>query len=142
MSYSYGKRSTANLATCSPGIQRVMYAVILEVDCSIIYGHRGKAAQNEAFKLGFSTKQWPNSNHNKAPSKAVDVLPHPSGWPQDSDSKLVKMHKIAHFYYQAGVIMTKAKELGVNLRWGGDWDMDKDFLDQTFDDLAHFEEIE
>jgi len=141
MSYSFGTRSTTNLATCTPGIQRVMYAVILEIDFSVVFGHRGKIPQDKAFADGFSTKQWPDSKHNKVPSEGIDVLPYPSGWPQDSDNELVKMHKIAHFYYLAGVIMTKANELGVNLRWGGDWDMDKDFLDQKFDDLAHFEEI-
>jgi len=138
---SFSTRSAANLATCTTGIQRVMNAVIKEIDFSVIYGHRVKALQNKAFADGFSTKQWPDSTHNEVPSRGVDVLPYPSGWPQDSDSDLVKMHKIAHFYYLAGVIDTKAKELGVNLRWGGDWDMDKDFLDQTFDDLAHFEEV-
>lgn len=138
---SYSTRSAANLATCTPGIQRVMYAVILEVNNSVIYGHRTETLQNKAFEDGFSTKKWPNSTHNSIPSKGVDILPYPSGWPQKTDSDMVTMHKIAHFYYLAGVVMTKAKELGVKLRWGGDWDMDKDFLDQSFDDLAHFEEV-
>jgi len=136
----FGLRSTTNLETCTPGIQRVMYAAIIDTNFSVIFGHRTKEEQNKAYPK-FSTKQWPDSKHNKIPSEGIDVLPYPSGWPQDSDSTLVKQHKIAHFYYLAGVIMTKAIELGVNLRWGGDWDMDKDFLDQTFDDLAHFEEI-
>jgi len=138
---SFSRRSATNLGTCTPGIQRVMYAVILEVDFSVVYGHRGEEEQNKAFNGGFSTKKWPNSTHNKIPSRGIDILPYPSGWPQDSDTKLIKMHKIAHFYYLAGVVMTKAKELDINLRWGGDWDMEKDVLDPTFDDLAHFEEL-
>jgi peptidoglycan L-alanyl-D-glutamate endopeptidase CwlK len=32
-----------------------------------------------------------------------------------------------------------ASEEGVNVRWGGDWDGDRDIDDQTFDDLPHFE---
>jgi hypothetical protein len=29
--------------------------------------------------------------------------------------------------------------MGIGLRWGGDWDSDKDFSDQNFDDLVHWE---
>jgi hypothetical protein len=30
----------------------------------------------------------------------------------------------------------------VKLRWGGDWDSDKDTKDQNFNDLPHFELID
>ena len=29
--------------------------------------------------------------------------------------------------------------MNIKLRWGGDWNDNKDFSDQTFDDLVHFE---
>ena len=118
-----------------------MYEAIQFVDFSIVYGFRNEEEQNRAYVEGHSTKPWPKSKHNGVPSLAIDILPYPSGWPQDDDSSKDKMHKTAHFYYLAGVVMKIANDIGVNLRWGGDWDMDKDFLDQNFDDLAHFELI-
>lgn len=39
----------------------------------------------------------------------------------------------------AGVILTVAQKLKIKLRWGGDWDGDGDRLNNSFDDLAHFE---
>jgi peptidoglycan LD-endopeptidase CwlK len=32
-----------------------------------------------------------------------------------------------------------AKELGIKVRWGNDWDMDGDLNDQKFIDSPHFE---
>ena len=32
-----------------------------------------------------------------------------------------------------------AYKMGVEIRWGGDWDGDFDLKDQTFMDLVHFE---
>ena len=31
------------------------------------------------------------------------------------------------------------KAMGVNIRWGGDWDSDGDINDNKFDDLVHVE---
>jgi peptidoglycan L-alanyl-D-glutamate endopeptidase CwlK len=42
----------------------------------------------------------------------------------------------------AGVILTCAKQLGVKLRWGGDWDGDGNRLNNKFNDLAHFELVD
>ena len=36
-------------------------------------------------------------------------------------------------------MQTAAKELNITIRWGGDWDMDGDTTDQTFNDLCHWE---
>jgi peptidoglycan L-alanyl-D-glutamate endopeptidase CwlK len=38
-------------------------------------------------------------------------------------------------------ILYKKGMIEHHIRWGGDWDGDQDFRDQTFDDLAHFELI-
>jgi len=32
--------------------------------------------------------------------------------------------------------------MGVDLRWGGDWDGDTEVRDNGFDDLVHFEIVE
>ena len=39
----------------------------------------------------------------------------------------------------AGYVQGVAEQLGIKIRWGGDWDSDFDFKDQTFNDLVHFE---
>ena len=118
-----------------------MYRAIQLVDFSVVYGFRGEEDQNRAWKAGHSTKPWPKSKHNQQPSIAIDILPYPSGWPQDNDPDNVKKHKIGHFYYMAGVVMQCAKDEGIELRWGGDWDMDKDFMDQSFAGPQTLQEI-
>ncbi len=136
---SFGQTSSDRLDTCTENIQKVFYRAVKIYDMSVVWGSRGKETQNKAYSSGHSKLKWPDSKHNKLPSEAIDVIPYPSGWP-DKDSK--DYHKqVAAFYYMAGVVLAVADMMGVKLRWGGDWDMDDDFADQTFDDLAHFEEI-
>jgi len=128
----FGKTSTARLATCHPDLQRLFNEVIKNYDCSILQGVRSKEEQDEYF---FGTPQrskvqWPNSKHNKTPSMAVDVAPYPIDW--DNTNR---------FYHFAGYVLATADQMGIKIRFGGDWDSDKDFSDQTFNDLPHFELI-
>jgi len=102
--------------------------VIKHFDCSVIQGHRGKEDQNKAFKEGKSKLKYPNGNHNKSPSKAVDVAPYPINW---NDRE--------RFTYFAGYVVGIASQMGLKIRWGGDWDMDTEVKDNNFDDLPHFE---
>lgn len=69
-----------------------------------------------------------DSKHLALPSRAVDVAPYPINW---GDKK--------RFYHFAGYVQGLAAQLGISLRWGGDWDGDNDLNDQTFFDLVHFE---
>ena len=41
-----------------------------------------------------------------------------------------------------GMIKGIAKEKGIKIRWGGDWDSDGEVLDQTFMDLVHIEVLD
>lgn len=97
-------------------------------DCSIIKGHRGKAEQEIAFLGGKSKLNFPQSKHNKLPSLAVDVQPYPY---YEGDLK--------RWFKFAGVVMAVAELEGVKLRWGGDFNMNGDYSDQTFIDLFHWE---
>ena len=36
-------------------------------------------------------------------------------------------------------LLRVAAGLDIEIRWGGDWDGDNEFTDQSFDDLVHFE---
>ncbi len=125
---SFGKRSKRNLDTLKPDLQAVLNEAIRYMDFSVIEGFRGEADQNKYFNEGKSKLRFPQSNHNKLPSKAVDLAPYPSLW-----------SNIGKFYELADVMFKAANTLGVKLRWGGDWSRDGDVTDQKFNDLPHFE---
>jgi hypothetical protein len=109
-----------------------MNTVLYEVaDISILQGHRGKEEQNKAFDTGRSKLRWPDGNHNKLPSTAVDFQPYPV---PERREKLW-----ASLAYIAGRAIEIGKRRGLVVRWGGDWDQDGDLTDQTFDDLYHLE---
>lgn len=132
----FGQRSTLQLDTCHPDIQRVLNRAIKIFDFSVICGHRGKEAQNIAFKSKKSKLSYPKSKHNKKPSEAVDLAPWPIDWNNVSRFKFLAGHilAIADMMYEAKLITHK-------MRWGGDWDNDKDMDDQKFNDVPHFELI-
>jgi len=138
----FGKTSSENLSTCHTDIQLLFEEVVKTYDCSVTQGHRNKEDQNKAFREKRSKLQWPDGNHNKEPSDAADVYPYPIQLPQDGDSDQVVQQKIGRFYHFAGFVKCKAEEMGIRIRWGGDWDSDGDFTDQTFDDLVHFERLD
>jgi len=117
---NFSQRSKDNLATCHLDLQRVMLEAIKVADFAVLCGHRGQAAQDEAYATGRSKLLWPNSSHNELPSLAVDLAPWPIDW---NDS--------GRFHYLAGVVMTVARQLGVVLEWGGDW--------QILVDLPHYQ---
>lgn len=125
---SYSKTSQQRLATCHPDLRDIFHAVIEHYDCTIITGHRTQEKQDEAFHEGRSKVQWPNSKHNSMPSTGIDAAPYPIDW---NDTR-----RFDHF---AGYVQATATRLGYRVRWGGDWDSDRDFKDQTFNDLVHFE---
>ncbi len=49
------------------------------------------------------------------------------------------LHSIQRWALFVGYVLGTASMMGVNLRWGGDWDGDRDLADQDFDDWPHFE---
>jgi hypothetical protein len=124
------------LATCHPELQRLFYAVNQLVECHPIVGHRNEADQNAAFRKKLSKLQWPHSLHNTTPSLAVDVCP--DAVPDDGKVDIDWNH-IPHFYYLAGVVKATAVQLGIKIRWGGDWDSDGNLKENRFQDLVHYE---
>lgn len=124
----FSNRSKKRLETCDKRLQDVFNEVIKHYDCTILEGHRDKETQNEYKRTGRSKLSYPNSKHNTYPSLAIDVAPYPIDW-QD--------HR--RFYMFVGFVLGVASQMGVKLRVGADWDGDKEFKDQTFHDLPHFE---
>lgn len=127
----FSERSKKELSTCHPKLQEVMNEVIKHFDFTVICGHRGEEAQNEAFRNGFSMKKFPNSKHNTMSSMAVDVAPYP-----------VQYQNVEEFYFLAGMIIAFGIIKEIKIIFGGDWDGDSDMHDQTFMDLCHFELVE
>ena len=124
----FGKRSTECLNTCDGDLIFLFESVVKYFDCSVLEGHRGKKLQNKYFKEGKSKLKFPDGNHNKKPSKAVDVVPYPINF---SDRERMT--------YFAGFVKGMASVLGIPIRWGGDWNNNTEVKDNNFDDLPHFE---
>lgn len=133
MKYKFGKRSLAELDTCHPDLQKIAHLAIVrtKVDFGILEGHRNKQKQDTAFHSGASKVKFPNGKHNKTPSEAFDFGIFINGKYEPNTT--------SYYYYVAGVLQSCASELGIQLRWGGDWDGDGNFKDQTFNDLGHIE---
>ena len=124
----FGKRSKERLATCDERLQKVFNEVIKYVDCSVLEGHRREERQNKLFKEGKTKVKYPKGRHNSSPSRAVDVTPYPVDWDDRERQTLF-----------AGCVLGIARSMDIKLRWGGDWDMDFQVMDNRFDDFPHFE---
>jgi peptidoglycan LD-endopeptidase CwlK len=131
---TFGKHSRARLLTCHNKLQWLMEEAIKDgPDFSILCGHRGKAEQDAACRAGLSKAPFPTSKHNSMPSKAVDIAPYPIDW-----------EDYGRFRALADHVLATAKRLGIEVRWGGDWDGDGKTrrdgdMDEKFVDLPHFE---
>jgi peptidoglycan L-alanyl-D-glutamate endopeptidase CwlK len=124
----FSKKSLSKLETCDKRLQDLFLRVVKKFDCTILEGHRSKDRQNKLFDEGKSKLKYPKGKHNSLPSKAVDVAPYPIDW---NDRE--------RFTYFAGYVIGIAYQMGLKIRWGGDWDMDTQVKDNNFDDLPHFE---
>src|SRR5262245_55221949 len=138
---SFSTASKRQLATCDPRLQEILNEVIKDFDFSVLEGFRDEEDQNADYAKGLSQKRWPDSKHNSRPSLAVDVAPYPIDW-GDSLVSIKAEAARQRFCYLAGWIMSVAEHLSVRLRWGGDWDGDRDTRDERFRDLGHFELLE
>ena len=124
----FGRESKERLNTCESNLQKVFNEVIKHVDCSVLEGHREKDRQNKLYEEGKTKVKYPSGRHNRQPSSAVDVTPYPVDWKDRERQTLF-----------AGFVIGVASQMGINLRWGGDWDQDFQVVDNRFDDFPHFE---
>ena len=161
---NYGTRSNERLNTTHPDIQRLMRRVGPHYANTILEGERSVEQQEKNVEKGVSKTM--NSKHLVGPdlrvkADAVDAAPDPLAWPQAAKLKariesvagqlsdeqeaeimaLVEQYvkEVGVFYYFGGYVLGTAQEMGIDIRWGGDWDGDRSISDQTFDDLVHFE---
>jgi len=127
----FSEASEVALASCDPRLREVLRAAIERFDFRVLEGHRSHERQNEMYRQGLSRARAGESKHNAYPSLAVDIAPYPINW---NDRE--------RFTLLAGYILGIARERGVTLRWGGDWDGDYRLDDNKFDDLPHFEIVD
>ena len=120
----FGKRSKERLRGVDTRLVNVLNELIKIMDVTIIEGLRSKQRQEILLKEGKTKTKF--SKHIKG--KAVDLAPYPIDW-EDRD----------RFHYMGGMIRGIAKQLNINVRWGGDWDSDGETKDNRFDDLVHVE---
>lgn len=156
----FSARSWSQLRTCEEVLQVFFSDVVSDYDCTVLEGKRDEEQQRRNVERRVSRTL--NSKHVYPlgdPSRAVDVAPYPLEWPRlrrmldeltDSVLEGKPRHMIrklvvdfakdlARFYYFGGYVLGRASEQDLDLRWGGDWDGDRDVHDQSFDDLVHFE---
>ena len=93
------------------------------MDFSVLCGHRNEEDQNAAYRSGVSKARWGESEHNSLPSKAVDICPWPVDW-EDRESFARLIGRIEHI----------ADQLGIEIRWGGDF--------ESLSDMPHIELID
>lgn len=124
----FSKLSTEKLESCHPALQDLFREVIKHYDCTVICGTRSAADQEEAFRSGKSKLRYPSSKHNTLPSLAVDVVPYPVDW-----------NDRARFFHFAGFVLAIAKMKGISVRWGGDFNSNMNFKDDSFIDMPHWE---
>ena len=132
MTNSFSEASRKNLDQCHWELQVLMERVVQVRDISVVCGIRGRVEQNKMFDEGSSKLRWPDGKHNVESedelADAVDIVP----WPEQYSDPMTMIHV-------AGIVMGIAAEMGINIRWGGDWNRNSDLKDQEFIDLWHFE---
>jgi peptidoglycan L-alanyl-D-glutamate endopeptidase CwlK len=111
-------RSKRELASCHEDIRRLFEAVAEDHAIEVICGHRGKLAQEEAFRLGRSKLQFPKSRHNSMPSEAADVLPR-----EIFKGSTIDWGNAGAFHDLARVVKATALKLQIPIEHGGDWRM-------------------
>lgn len=127
----FSSRSLQRLEECDERLQEICHEVIKFFDFTVLEGHRNKETQDRMVIEGKSKLYWPKSKHNSLPSKAVDIAPYPIVWSDTGRFKLL-----------AGMMFGVAEMKNIKLRWGGDWNGNWSFKDQTFHDLPHYEVID
>lgn len=139
MEFSLSNRSLNSLTGVHPDLVVVVKKAIkiTKQDFVVLEGLRTQARQDELWAQG-RTKPGPvvtwvkdvssHGVHEDGFGHAVDICPYPVDW-QD----LKKFDAISEAMFAA------AKEVGVTLRWGADWDMDGFPREKGESDSPHFE---
>jgi peptidoglycan LD-endopeptidase CwlK len=135
----FSESSLTKLNTCHPDIISVCNKLIERYDFFVAEGHRGEKEQNEAYEKGFSKLKFPFGNHNKYPSDAVDIYPYPFNFSDKSVQNINRCYYLAGHFMGIADMLYDSKIITSKFRWGGDWNSNDIFSDESFRDLGHFE---
>lgn len=135
--FRFSDTSRQRLLSCDPRLINVMTKVMgwQVLDFTVLEGHRSPERQQQLYEMRddqgrrFTNVKW--SKHNYRPSRAVDIAPYPIDW-----------NDTFRFHLLAGVVYAAAAQEGFPIRWGGDWDSDRDQSDHTLIDMPHYELLE
>ena len=140
MGFNFSNTSKERLNTCHPDLIKIMNLAIkwTDVDFGIAEGHRSVKRQFSLFQQGKSKIDGYSrlGKHNYSPSMAVDIYAffnNKAQWDAETIS------------YLAGVIRASTEHLFLigdithKTRWGGNFNMNGEILEQSFDDRPHFE---
>ena len=125
-----GKRSKKRLEGVDERLIALLERVCKYFDITVIEGKRSQERQNMLVEQGKSKTKF--GKHVQG--KAVDIAPYPIDWNARDD-----------FHYLGGFVLGIATQMGLNIRWGGDWSdsslsqNQRTTKDNSFDDLVHFE---
>ncbi|EPK3419627.1 M15 family metallopeptidase [Proteus mirabilis] len=119
--FRLSKRSEENLRGVHPDLVKVVHRAleITDIDFMVIEGKRNEARQRQLVASGKS--QTMNSRH--LTGHAVDCAP--------LVNNQIPWNDWSYFKKVADAMMQAAKELGVDIEWGGNW--------KTFKDGPHFQ---
>lgn len=127
--YKFSQRSLDNLKNVDERLVRICNELIKRVDFTVIEGFRSPERQKELFDKGFSRIDGisKKGKHNYSPSLAIDIIPYKNGHNPFDGSKEsdIMFNNLAKEFKQV------AKELNINITWGGDW--------ESFVDKPHFQ---
>lgn len=136
--FTLSKKSMDKLKGVHPDMVKVVERAIqlTKQDFMVLEGVRTPERQKELFAQG-RTKPGPKvtwtltSNHFKQKDgygHAVDLVPFPVDW-----------NDLKKFDAMSQAMFAAAKELGIKIRWGKDWDMDGKSGEKGESDSPHYE---
>ena len=147
MTFNLSQRSLNKLVGVHPDLISVVHRAIeiTEEDFMVGEGVRSLSTQKKYVRDGKSKTL--NSRHLvvNGYSHAVDLWLYKNGGVSWDTSRAESFYTVSHDddyynYQEIGTsVLQAAKELGVPIRWGADWDSDGQHTDHSFIDWVHFE---
>lgn len=124
--FKLSQKSEQMMLGVHPDLVRVVHRAIelTTVDFKVVEGVRSIARQKELVAKKVSKTM--NSRHLSG--HAVDLVPLPVDWSNKQAFSIV-----------ADAMFQAAKQIGVKIRWGGDWNENDRSDDERFYDGPHFE---
>jgi len=139
---NFSNTSKKRLATCHKDLQLIMNTAIKysDIDFGIAEGHRSVEKQHQYFLEGKSKIDGikRKGKHNYTPSLAADIylwINNKASWDKET------LSYVQGFIMGISEMLLAQNKITHRLRWGGNFDMDGEILEQSFDDRPHVELI-